>query len=252
MQILWSSCKLFIWFFGVKGFLFHRKDVAILWCFYVGRGWTPCEELYGIVDQSINLGLSMHEPIGIPKLSTFDAKLWMIPIVCSTNCFSVTGRDWFFEVLACSFSSWGWRDSCFTGKMWRSSDVLLGGHGWTPRDELYGIADQLIAPGLGLHEQIGIPELSTFDAQLCMIFTVSNSFFVTGLYKFLQASKIMKLLHIKKNTQLLKHGIWRIKKKILNAFQHFVEVDMHVHNFHRLVCIDNMVQEFNIRKRVHV
>jgi hypothetical protein len=37
------------------------------------------------------------------------------------------------------------------------------GREWTPRDGLYGIADQLIDPGLGLHEPIGIPELSTFD-----------------------------------------------------------------------------------------
>jgi hypothetical protein len=60
------------------------------------------------------------------------------------------------------------------------------GRGCTPRDGLYGIADQLIDPGLGLHGPIGIPELSTFDLQLCMILTVSSSFFVPGLYKFLQ------------------------------------------------------------------
>jgi hypothetical protein len=37
--------------------------------------------------------------------------------------------------------------------------------GWTPRDGLYDIADQLIDPGLGLHGPIGIPELSTFDPE---------------------------------------------------------------------------------------
>jgi hypothetical protein len=37
------------------------------------------------------------------------------------------------------------------------------GRGWTPRDELYGIVDQPIDPDLGLHEPIGILELSTLD-----------------------------------------------------------------------------------------
>jgi hypothetical protein len=43
------------------------------------------------------------------------------------------------------------------------------GRGWTPRDELYGITDQSIDPDLGLHEPIGIPELSTLDLEECMI-----------------------------------------------------------------------------------
>jgi hypothetical protein len=34
---------------------------------------------------------------------------------------------------------------------------------------MYGIVDQLIDPDLGLHEPIGIPELSTFDLEVCMI-----------------------------------------------------------------------------------
>jgi hypothetical protein len=50
--------------------------------------------------------------------------------------------------------------------MWQSSDVLLWGPGWTPRDKLYGIANQSIDPDLGLHEPIGIPELSTFNAKV--------------------------------------------------------------------------------------
>ncbi len=37
--------------------------------------------------------------------------------------------------------------------------------GWTPRDGLYGIADQLINLDLSLHGPIGIPELSTLDLE---------------------------------------------------------------------------------------
>jgi hypothetical protein len=102
--------------------------------------------------------------------------------------------------------------------MWRSSDVLLWGRGWTPRDELYGIANQLIDAGLGLHEPIGIPELSTFNAQLCMILTISSNFFLTGLYKFLQASRIVKLFHIKKKQVIIK--TWHLKNQNENI-KHF-------------------------------
>jgi len=65
--------------------------------------------------------------------------------------------------------------------------VFCLGHWWTPRDELYDIADQLINPDLGLHGPIGIPELSTFDLQVCMIRIVYNtySFFVTRKHKLL-------------------------------------------------------------------
>jgi hypothetical protein len=69
-----------------------------------GRGWTSRDELYGIADQSIDPGLGLHEPIGIPELSTFDPKVRTIPIVCSINCFSMTGRSKFFQVLANSSS----------------------------------------------------------------------------------------------------------------------------------------------------
>jgi hypothetical protein len=48
--------------------------------FYLGRGWTPRDELYGIADQSINPDLGLHEPIGILELSTFDLKMCMILI----------------------------------------------------------------------------------------------------------------------------------------------------------------------------
>jgi hypothetical protein len=37
--------------------------------------------------------------------------------------------------------------------------------GWTPRDGLYGIVDQLIDPGLGLHGPIGIPKLFTLNPE---------------------------------------------------------------------------------------
>jgi hypothetical protein len=40
--------------------------------------------------------------------------------------------------------------------------------GWTPHDELYDIADQLIDLGLGLHGPIGSPKLSTFNPKKIM------------------------------------------------------------------------------------
>jgi hypothetical protein len=65
--------------------------------------------------------------------------------------------------------------------------MFCSGHGWTPRDELYGIADQSIDPDLGLHEPIGILELSTFNPEVCMIPIIYNidCFSVTGRYEFL-------------------------------------------------------------------
>jgi len=179
-------------FSGWSNFCFTPKmwrssvhNILLMFC--LGRGWTPRDELYGIADQLIDPGLGLHGPIGIPELSTFDVEVWMIPIVYSVDCFYVTGKYRFFEVLVnYSFSFWGWRDFCFTAKMWRSSNVLLWGRGWTPCDELYDIANQLIDPGLGLHEPIGIPKLSTFDLEVYMIFTVYSNFSMIGLYKFLQ------------------------------------------------------------------
>jgi hypothetical protein len=76
--------------------------------------------------------------------------------------------------------------------MWQSSmhsilKVFCLGRWWTPRDGLYGIADQSIDSSFGLHGPIGIPELSTFDLQVCMIRIVyiTYSFFVTRKHKFL-------------------------------------------------------------------
>jgi hypothetical protein len=43
------------------------------------------------------------------------------------------------------------------------------GRGWMPRDKLYDITNQSIDLDLGLYEQIGIPEASTLDLQVCMI-----------------------------------------------------------------------------------
>jgi len=95
--------------------------------FCLGCGWTPHDELYGIVDQWINLSLDLHKRIGIPKLSTLDLKVCMIPIVYSTDCFSVTRRHKFLHVLAnSSLGFWGWSNFCFTPKMWRCSNVLFG------------------------------------------------------------------------------------------------------------------------------
>jgi len=63
------------------------------------RGWTPLDELYGAVDQSIDSSLGLHKPIGIPELSTFDLKVCMIPLVYSIDCFYVTRRYKFLQVL---------------------------------------------------------------------------------------------------------------------------------------------------------
>ncbi len=39
-----------------------------------GRGWTPWDESYGLADRSIDLNLSLYEPIGSHEVSTFDPK----------------------------------------------------------------------------------------------------------------------------------------------------------------------------------
>ncbi len=61
------------------------------------------------------------------------------------------------------------------------------GRGWTPHDKLYGIADQSIDSGFGLHEPSGILKLSTLDPKVCMIPIIysTNYFFMTGIYEFL-------------------------------------------------------------------
>jgi len=156
--------------------------------FFLGRGWTPHDELYGIVDQSIDPGLGLHEPIGIPELSTFDPKVCMIPIVYNTDCFFVAMRHKFVHC-------WQTVHWVFGGEMifvspQRCGNVLMFclGRWWTPRDELYGIVDQSIDSGFGLHELISILELSTLNLEMCMIPIVCSIdyFFVTGRYKFLQ------------------------------------------------------------------
>jgi hypothetical protein len=50
--------------------------VYLIFC--VGRGWTSRDELYGIIDESIDPDLSLYEPIGIPETSTFDLQVCMI------------------------------------------------------------------------------------------------------------------------------------------------------------------------------
>jgi hypothetical protein len=68
--------------------------------FYLGCRWTLRDELYGIADQLIDPGLGLHEPIGIPKLSTLDPEVCMIPLIYSTDRFSMIGRYKFLQVLA--------------------------------------------------------------------------------------------------------------------------------------------------------
>ncbi len=58
-----------------------------------GRGWTPRDGLYGIADRLIDPGFGLHGPIGILELSTLDLEVCTIPIVCSIDCFSMTGRS---------------------------------------------------------------------------------------------------------------------------------------------------------------
>jgi len=65
---------------------------SILLMFCLGCGWTPRDELYGIIDQPIDPDLGLHKPIGILELSTLDRRVWTIPIVYGTDCFSMTGR----------------------------------------------------------------------------------------------------------------------------------------------------------------
>ncbi len=66
--------------------------------FCLGCEWTPRDELYGIVDQLIDPSLGLHEPIGIPALSTLDLEVCMIPLVYNTNYYSTTRRYKFFQV----------------------------------------------------------------------------------------------------------------------------------------------------------
>jgi hypothetical protein len=65
---------------------------SIFKVFCLGHWWTPRDELYGIIDHSINPGLGLHEPIGIPELSTLDLEVCIIPIFYSTDYFSMIGR----------------------------------------------------------------------------------------------------------------------------------------------------------------
>jgi len=60
-------------------------------------------------------------------------------------------------------------------------------HGWIPHDELYGIIDQSIDPSIGLHEPIGILEVSTLHPEVCIILiSYSTDYFsMIGRYEFL-------------------------------------------------------------------
>jgi hypothetical protein len=76
--------------------------------------------------------------------------------------------------------------------------VFCLGRWLTPRDELNDIVDQSIDPDLGLHGPIGIPKLSTFDPQVCMIRIVYST------YSF-SVTRRHKLLHVLANCSL---GFW--------------------------------------------
>jgi hypothetical protein len=51
------------------------RSIIQVFCF--GRWWTPRDELYGIVDRSIDPSLGLREPIGIPELFTLNPKKTM-------------------------------------------------------------------------------------------------------------------------------------------------------------------------------
>jgi len=72
--------------------------------FCLGCGWTPRDGLYGIADRSIDPGLGLHGPSGIPELSILDPEVRTIPIVCSIDCFYETRRSKLFQVLTNSSS----------------------------------------------------------------------------------------------------------------------------------------------------
>jgi len=93
------------WVFGGEVIFVSPQRCGDVLMFCLGRWWTPRDELYGIVDQSIDPGLSLHEPIGILELSTLDLEVCMIHIVCSIDYFFVIGRYKFLQVLVnCSLS----------------------------------------------------------------------------------------------------------------------------------------------------
>jgi hypothetical protein len=145
--------------------------------FCLGRGWTPRDELYGITNESIDPDFGLYEPISIPKASSLDLQMCMIP-----SCQRLEHWSFFCDrEMQIPSSSWNcslgfWGDTIFASPLSCGSlpSVIIfwcfvWGHGCTLRDELYGITNQSIDPDLGLYESISIPKVSTFDLQVCKI-----------------------------------------------------------------------------------
>ncbi len=157
---------------GVNRFKLHPQWCGGLLMFCSGSGWTFRDGLYGIANQSIDHGLGLHRPIGI-----------LIPFLWQGD----TNSCMFSQTVHCGFGG----ETIFVSPQ-RCGDVLMfcWGHGWTPRDGLYGIADQSVDPGLDLHGPISIPELSTLDPKVRTIPIVCSidCFSVTGRSKLLSNS----------------------------------------------------------------
>jgi hypothetical protein len=68
-------CQILHWFFGGEAIFASPQRCGDVPMFCLGRGWTPHDELYDIADQLINPGFGLHEPIGIPELSTLDLEV---------------------------------------------------------------------------------------------------------------------------------------------------------------------------------
>jgi hypothetical protein len=63
------------WVFKGEAIFSSPQKCGDVSMFCLGRGWTPRDELYSIVDHSIDPDLGLHEPIGIPELSTVDLEV---------------------------------------------------------------------------------------------------------------------------------------------------------------------------------
>jgi hypothetical protein len=128
--------------------------------FCLGRGSTPRNELYGIIDRSIDPDLGMYKLIGMHKVSTLDLQMCMIP---SCHCLEhwLLLYDEEMQIPSSSYklfimlTSWSYVRNILM--------MFCLGRGSTPRDKLYGIIDRLIDIDLGLYEPIGIHEVSTLN-----------------------------------------------------------------------------------------
>jgi len=62
------------WGFRGEAIFVSRQRCGDVLMFCSGRGWTPRDGLYGIVDHSIDPDLGLHGPIGILELFTLNPK----------------------------------------------------------------------------------------------------------------------------------------------------------------------------------